>query len=100
MKFERGNKVGHGGKRPGAGRPTKAEVAGKQEMLNAALDALKMSALKAVLTLAKHLESADEAIAVRAATAILDFTLKAQVQELDARIGALEAKINQGENHG
>jgi hypothetical protein len=35
MKFERGNKVGRGGKRPGAGRPTKQEAAAKLAFLRA-----------------------------------------------------------------
>jgi hypothetical protein len=97
MPFPKGNKFGRGGRQdPPGGRPTKEQQAAKQEMLNAALDALKMGALKAVLTLTGRLESEDEAIAVRAATAIIDFALKAhQAQELEARISALEARLEQ-----
>jgi hypothetical protein len=97
MKFEKGNRAAKGGLRnPPGGRPTNAARQGKQEMLNAALDALKMSALKAVLTLAGCLESEDQAIAVRSATAIIDFALKThQVQELEARLSALEARLEQ-----
>jgi hypothetical protein len=97
MRFQKGNKVAKGGLRnPPGGRPSNEERKAKQEMLNAALDALKVGALKAVLTLTARLESEDEAIAVRAATVIVDFALKAhQAQELETRISALEARLEQ-----
>jgi uncharacterized membrane-anchored protein len=96
VKFQPGNQLAQGGRRAGSGRPTTEAAAAKNEMLNAALDALKMGSLKAVLTLTERLESADEAITVRAAVAILDFALKSyQVQELEARIAALEKKLDE-----
>ena len=96
MKFERGNKLGQGGKRPGAGRPTKEEQAAKEDLLHSALDTLKLSMFKAVTTLVKHLDSEAEHISLRAAESIISFTQKAiEHEDLEKRIQALEEKLIQ-----
>jgi len=96
VKFEQGNKVGHGGKRPGAGRPSKKEAAAKEEMIRAAMDALKLSMFKAVTTLVKHVDSRQENISIRAAQSLIEYALRAvEHDELEHRIQALEQAAQQ-----
>ncbi len=96
MKFERGNKVGHGGKRPGAGRPSKLQAAAKEEMVRVALDALRVGMGEAVQTLIGHLTSEQPQISIRAAEDIVEFALKGiQCEELERRIKALEENLIQ-----
>jgi hypothetical protein len=96
VKFEKGNKLAKGGKRPGSGRPTKEEAAAKAEMLKVAFDRLKSSAGKAVETLVKHLGSSQPNISIRAAEDIIEFTQRAlEHEELEKRIEALEARVNE-----
>src|SRR5262245_47208423 len=78
MKFEKGNKLAKGGRRnPPGGRPTKEELAAKEELLHSALDTLKLSMFKAVTTLVQHLDSEAEHISLRAAESIISLTQKA-----------------------
>jgi hypothetical protein len=99
VKFQKGNKLAQGGKRPGAGRPTEQERSAKEEMMRIALDTLKMSMAKAVETLVEHLSSEQENISIRAAESVIEYALRAhENQELETRIAALEERLLQQGN--
>lgn len=94
--FKKGHKAAKGGKRPGAGRPTKEEATAKQAMMQEAFDRLKISVGAAVETLVKHLSSKRENISLRAAESIVEFCQKAiEHEELEKRIAVLEARLQQ-----
>lgn len=97
MPFQKGNKLGKGGKQnPPGGRPTKEEAAAKAEMRRAALDTLTGGMNKAVETLLRHLSSKKENISIRAAESVLEYALRAiEYEEIERRITALEERLQE-----
>ena len=97
MAFEKGNKLAKGGKRkPPGGRPTKEEAEAKAQMRRAALELLTNGMKKAVRTLLRHLDSENEQISVRAATAVIEYALRAyETEEIEERLCALEARLEE-----
>src|SRR5262245_44815413 len=95
MPFQKGNKFGRGGRQnPPGGRPTNEERAAKESMRRAALDTLANGIVEAVGTLLKHLGSEHENISLRAAQSIIEYAIQAhQIDQVEARIAAIEAKI-------
>jgi DUF1680 family protein len=68
----------------------------RDAVIERALDSLKANISKATETLLKLLDSEKEGIQVRAAEDIIAFTQKAlEHEELEKRIEALEARLNQ-----
>jgi AcrR family transcriptional regulator len=68
----------------------------RDELIERALDSLKANVAKATETLVRLLDSESEQIQARAAEDILEFTQKAlEHEELERRIGELEARIAQ-----
>jgi len=97
MAFSKGNTYGKGGKRnPPGGRPSNEEQAVKAQMRRAALEALTSGMTKAVRTLLRHLNSANEQISLRAATAVIEYALRAyESEEIEERLSALEERLQQ-----
>jgi hypothetical protein len=96
MGFQKGNSYGVGGNHGGAGRPSKEEAAIKIDLRRAAHELLISGTTKAINRLLRCVESKNEAIAVRAATTILDFGFKSfETEELEQRIRALEERLQE-----
>ena len=97
MKFQKGNKFGKGGTtNPPGGRPTKEETIAKAEMRAASLDALCGGMVKAVQALIQKVDSKNEAIAIRAASSVIEYAFKSfETEELEARITALEERLQE-----
>ena len=70
------------------------------EIIDRALDSLKVNIAKATETMVKHLDSAHENISIRAAESIIEFAQKAlEHEELEQRIEALETRLAQQGGH-
>src|SRR5215471_11364379 len=68
----------------------------RDQMIERALDSLKVNLTKATETLVRHLDSEKENISLRAAESIIEFAQRAiESEELEQRIKALEAKLAQ-----
>jgi DUF1680 family protein len=72
----------------------------RDAVIERALDCLKANIAKATETLVKHLDSERPNISIRAAEDIIQFAQKAlEDEELERRIAALEARIDQQGGH-
>jgi Helix-turn-helix of insertion element transposase len=72
----------------------------RDAVIERALDSLKSNIAKATKTLVQHLDSKRENISIRAAEDIIEFTQKAvEHEQLEKRIEALEARLNQPERN-
>ena len=73
----------------------------RDAVIEHALDCLKANLTTATVTLVKHLDSDHENISIRATESIIEFTQTAlKREELEKRVEALEARLNQqGRNH-
>ncbi len=73
----------------------------REEVIQGGLETLKANVSRATETLVRLLGSEKEAIQVRAAEDIIEYTQKAlEYEELERRVEALEAKLGQpGGNH-
>jgi hypothetical protein len=102
MAFQKGNKLGRGGKQnPPGGRPTKEETIAKAEMRREALDALCGGMISAVNKLLEHLSTPDARISIRAAEKIVEFALRAyEAAAIDQRLTEIENRLEEKTTHG